>query len=161
MISAKNVKAADQVWIALALLLKEHPERKVFSRQEIMEKVLQEFGQVHAPATISAHISGHCVASKPPSPERHRMLTRESRGTYHLFRPGEEIPHPERRDGKIMPSAEEIPSKYLYLLDWYRLAYCAPAIVFGPDALLLRMKPGDSGLRDVSANHDRYLADAS
>lgn len=60
-----------------------------------------------------------------------------------------------------MPSDEEIPHKYLYLLDWYRSEYCASAIVFGPDALLLRIKTGASGLMDVSANHDRYLAEAS
>lgn len=160
MLVAKNVKAADQIWIALALLLKEHPERDDFSPEEIKGKLLQEFGLVYAPTTIFTHISKHCVASEPPNPARYRILTRTSRGRYRLFRP-EDYYHPERENGKIMPSAKEIPAKHLFLLDWYKSEHCAPAKVFGPDAPLLRVQTGASGLRDVSVSHDRYLADAS
>jgi len=159
MIGAKNVKAADQVWIALALLLKEHPERDDFSPEEIKENLLREFGLVYAPTTIFTHISKHCVASEPPNPGRYRILTRTSRGRYRLFRP-EDYYHPEREAGKTMPSAKEIPAKYLFLLDWFETEYGPAVKLLGPDSLLLQMEAGSSGQKDVSSTHDRYLIEA-
>lgn len=159
MMAPKNVKAADQIWIALALLLKEYPERGDFSPEEIEERLLQEFGPVYAPNTISTHISKHCVASLHPRPERHRMLTRTARGKYRLFRPGDYY-HPEREDGKTIPKTEEIPSKHLYLLDWYETEYGPSVKLLSPDSLLLQMEAGSSGQKDVSSAHDRYLVEA-
>ncbi|MDO8750120.1 MAG: hypothetical protein Q7K03_03105 [Dehalococcoidia bacterium] len=159
MMVVKNVKAADQVWIAVALLQKEQPGRGDFSIEEIKGKLLQEFGLVYAPATILTHISKQCVASEIPNPGRYRMLTRTSRGRYRLFRPGDYY-HPEREHGKTMPSAREIPAEYLVLLDSFETEYGPEVKLLGPDSLLLRMEAGASGQKDVSSAHDRYLVEA-
>jgi hypothetical protein len=45
------------------------------------------------------------------------MLVETDRGRRRLFREGDYY-HPERR-GKVTPSPDDLPSEYLYLLDWY------------------------------------------
>jgi len=45
------------------------------------------------------------------------MLVETERGRRRLFRDGD-YHHPERK-GKIAPAPEDLPSEYLYLLDWY------------------------------------------
>ena len=84
-----NVKVADQVWIALALLTSEDPTRDGFTGSEIRERVRHEFGGV--PPGIVTHIAQHCVATKPVSPSRNRMITK--RGSLNsLYREGGPVP---------------------------------------------------------------------
>ena len=159
MVVSSKVKAADQVWIALALLLREHPDRPDYSPEEIKDRLVQEFGLAYAPTTILTHICKHCVASELPNPGRYRMLTRTSRGRYRLFRPGD-YDHPQREGGKSVPGAEEIPAKYRSLLDWYEREYGPSVKLLSADSLMLQMEASASGATDVSTSHDRYLADA-
>lgn len=123
-ISSIDLTVADQVWIATALLHYENRDRAHFSKQEIRghcEEIDREGAQRPG---ISQHISTHCVASKPASPAKHRMLTRTGTGRRRLFRPGD-TEHPDRRGGKISPLREEMPEKYRYLLDWYETEYAS------------------------------------
>ena len=71
---------------------------------------------------VQAHISGHCVATTKPSPNRHRMLHRNPDKSYRLFREGDPY-HPGRQDGKTRPDREALPETYRYLVDWYESEY--------------------------------------
>ncbi len=117
-----TLSVADQVWIATALLHRENPERSNFSKQEILQRAAQEDPEGARRPGISQHISTHCVASKPPSPAKHRMLTRAGTGRRRLFRPGDKE-DPDRREGRITPLREALPEKYHELLDWYESGY--------------------------------------
>jgi len=112
-----TVSVADEVWIATALLHREHPERPDFEKWEIIERAAQEGLVEPQRPGVSAHISSHAVASKKPQPNDYRMLVETERGRRRLYRNGDYC-HPERK-GKITPSLDDLPSEYVYLLDWY------------------------------------------
>lgn len=113
---------ADQVWVATALLHRAHPECADFSKSEIIRQAESEDAEGARRPGISQHISTHCVASKPPSPATHRMLTRSARGRRRLFRRGDEF-HSLRAMGKTTPRREDLIEKYHDLLDWYETEY--------------------------------------
>jgi len=117
-----DLKVADQAWIATALLHREEPARDDFRLEEILGRAAREFGfPKHERTGVWQHIVGHAVASNPPSPARHRMLTKTQRGRRRLFRTGD--PVAPGRDGKVMPLRDDIPAKYHALLDWYESEY--------------------------------------
>ena len=157
MVTTARVKVADQVWIALALLTREQPEREGFTASEIIAKVGLEFGRVSA--GVSTHVSQHCIASKAPSPGRYRMITKTSGGLNRLFRPGDAY-HLGREGGRMTPDAQNLPEERLPLLDWYEADYAGLVKVFTIGSDFLKLKPGDSGLSDISENINYYLVDA-
>jgi len=115
---ANEIKVADEVWIAAALLHKEHPEQPDFSAEEIVERARCE--KLHEPLRpgVYIHAQMHCVANRPPNPGRYRMLFESRPGRRRLFRPGD--PYDQRREGaKTMPKANDIPTQYQPLLNWY------------------------------------------
>ena len=150
-----NIRVADQVWIALALLTSEDPARDGFTGSEVRERVRQEFGGV--PPGIVTHIAQHCVATKPVSPSRNRMITK--RGSLNsLYREGDSC-HPDRMDGKVHPRMQDLPPRYQGLLAWYQNSYANQMKAFGQNAALLQYTPTEgSGLGDIAARHDEYLA---
>ncbi|MCH7481761.1 MAG: hypothetical protein IIC31_02870 [Chloroflexi bacterium] len=156
MVVTAHVKIADQVWIALAILTREHPERDGFTAKEVREAVGREFGGV-SPG-VPTHISQMCVATKPPNPGRYRMITKTTDGSNRLFRPGDSY-HPDREGAKTRPDPRDVPQEYHELLDWYEAEHAPALKIFGPDAKLLKIEPGDSGLGDIGEHHDRYLND--
>jgi hypothetical protein len=118
----RAVRVADEVWIATALLHREHPGRKDFTITEIVERARQEgMTDVLRPGVL-VHASQHCVANRPPNPGRYRMLLATGRSKRRLFRPGDPY-DPKREDAKTTPKPEEIPSRYRNLLDWYHNEY--------------------------------------
>jgi len=123
--SERSLKVADLVWVATALLHREHPDRADFSKAEILGRAAQEDPDGAARPGLSTHISAHCVASKKPDSAKHRMLTRTGTGRRRLFRRGDRT-HEKRSSGNIMPRKEDLPEKYHYLLDWYENEYCRP-----------------------------------
>jgi len=114
---------ANAVWIATALLHNENKDSDAFKANEIFQKVkdLELLGA--ADETLKIHISSHCVASGKASPDTHRKLVRVRTGWYRLFRIGDSY-HPTRENGRVTPLAEEIPTEYRRLLDWYNNEYC-------------------------------------
>jgi hypothetical protein len=119
---ATGLTVADQVWIATALLHREKPERVDFAKRMIYERCKSVDSEGAGRPGISQHISTHCVASKPPSPAKHRMLTRTGNGRRRLFRLGDRE-HPGRAEGRITPLRENLPEEYHDLLDWYETEY--------------------------------------
>jgi len=120
--SHAEILVADEAWVALALLHKEHPERRSFTAGEIRRRVEAEGISPSVRAGIPAHIGQHNVANVPPSSATYRMFYRLPDGTYRLYREGDDC-HP-RRKGKIVPSRAELPEAYHYLLEWYEREYC-------------------------------------
>ena len=119
--AAHRIRVADEVWIATALLHREHGDREDFSIAEIVERAQREnlTESVLLRPGVRTHAAQHCVASKPASPGRYRMLAETSRGRRRLYS-SLDRPHRDRVSGKFLPRREEIPEEYHHLLDWYR-----------------------------------------
>jgi hypothetical protein len=124
-----NVKLADRIWIAVALLHREMSTREDFSRAEIRAK-LRETGLMDLwvplkPQSVNAHLKEHLVANVPPSSGKYRMLYEAQPGLLRLFRqgdfvdPGRQPKRPSKHIPKIIPERGEIPANYRPLLDWY------------------------------------------
>ena len=117
--SGTQIKVADEVWIATALLHREHPDRVDFEIADIMERAAQEAGMQPLRAGVYVHVVQHCVANRPPNPGRYRMLYETAPGRRRLFRSGDSYDN-ARENSKIVPASEDIPSEYAALLNWYR-----------------------------------------
>jgi len=120
------IKVADEIWVAAALLHREHPEQPDFSVNQIVQRAIVENLSGQYRQGLQMHASHHCVAQKRPNPPstRHRMLTETSRGRRRLFRPGDPF-HIDRKSGKTTPNGEDLPGKYRRLLDWYENEYAS------------------------------------
>jgi hypothetical protein len=117
-VADREVKVADEVWIAAALLQKENPSQLDFSVEQIVERARREAITESLRPGVYIHAQMHCVANRPPNPGRYRMLVETSRGRRRLFRPGD--PYDRQRDGsKTIPSPQDMPRQYRFLLDWY------------------------------------------
>ncbi len=116
---AIQTKVADEVWIAAALLQREHPRREDFSIEEVMERAAKEAGKEPLRPGVYVHVVQHCVANRPPNPGRYRMLFETSSGRRRLFRSGDNY-DPAREGAKTVPDVDDIPTEYRNLLDWYR-----------------------------------------
>ena len=90
-----SLKVADEVWIATALLHRDHPEAQDFAVEEIVQRAERE--ALHRPLRrgVYVHVIQHCVANRPPNPGRYRMLLETSPGRRRLFRKGDSY-HPDR-----------------------------------------------------------------
>jgi hypothetical protein len=117
--AATELKVADEVWIATALLHREHPEAMDFAVDEIVERARRE--GLHKPLRrgVYVHVIQHCVANRAPNPGRYRMLFETTPGRRRLFRGGDPY-HPGRDGAKTVPAREDLPERYRSLLDWYR-----------------------------------------
>lgn len=117
--SGIGIKVADEVWIATALLHREHPDAADFAIEEIMQRATEEAGKHPLRPGVYVHVVQHCVANRPPKPGRYRMLYETAPGRRRLFRSGDNY-DTARQGAKIVPAREDIPSEYAALLDWYR-----------------------------------------
>ena len=122
MVAQRTITLGDEVWIASALLHREHPDRSDFTVREIADQVRAEAAPGTVRPGILPHIYLHCVANYPPNPGRLCLLFATGKNTRRLFRPGDSR-HPQRTGGKTMPSREKLPERYRALLDWYLSQY--------------------------------------
>jgi hypothetical protein len=162
-ISEQSIRVADEAWVALALLHREHPERDSFSAKEIVGRAREEQATAALRPGIQPHIYLHNVANVQPNSARYRMFYRLSDDSYRLFRPTDTA-HPARK-GKTLPERDELPEKYHYLLDWYEREYCkGPASRSAENDPVLRMRglgkeiwadtDADEYVRSLRANCD-------
>jgi len=112
-----EIRVADEVWLATALLHRENPSRDDFAVKEIEARVAEEGLLDERRRGIYPHIIQHCVANRPPNPNDYRMLYETRPKHRRLFRIGDNY-HPQRH-GKVTPETDEIPMSYAYLLNWY------------------------------------------
>jgi hypothetical protein len=117
--SGTQIKVADEVWIATALLHRERPQQADFAIDEIMQRAAKEASQQPLRAGVYVHVLQHCVANRPPNPGRYRMLYESAPGRRRLFRNGDNY-DPAREGAKTVPARQDIPPQYAGLLDWYR-----------------------------------------
>lgn len=117
-----SVKVADEAWIATALLHHENPSREDFTVQEIVDRAAKEAITGELRPGVYVHARQHCVANRPPSPGRYRMLFATGKHSRRLFRQGDSY-HPDRDGSKVVPAKEEIPAEYHHLVDWYFTEY--------------------------------------
>jgi hypothetical protein len=117
--SEVQIKVADEVWIAAALLHREYPTRADFEIEEITQRAAKGAGKQPLRAGVYVHIVQHCVANRPPNPGRYRMLFETTPGRRRLFRTGDSY-DPAREGSKTIPERDEIPAQYGVLIDWYR-----------------------------------------
>ena len=118
-VAGTQVKVADEVWLATALLHREHPKRSDFEIEEIKDRVTEEWGRESLRPGVYVHIVQHCVANRQPSPGRYRMLVETVPGRRRLFRTGDSY-HLAREGSKTHPAVDELPEQYRDLLEWYR-----------------------------------------
>lgn len=147
------IRVADEVWIATALLHREHPETSDFTLREIEARLVRE-GLTDRPRPgVQPHLSVHCVANRAPNGGTYRMLIETAPSRRRLYRPGDPY-HPKRERGKTTPDPAEIPPKYHALLDWYDREW-GPGARAGADPLLALAARHRSLWRGVDA--DQYV----
>ena len=117
-----DLKVADEVWLATALLHREHPDRPDFTVAEIVERARQEGLTPELRPGVYLHANLHCVANRPPNPGRYLMLTETGPNRRRLYRPGDSA-HEARRGAKTTPARSAIPPRFHRLLDWYAREY--------------------------------------
>lgn len=123
-----QIKVADEVWLATAMLHRRHPERVDFSVDEIVRfagsaKELRFMGPLRPGFYV--HVMQHCVGNRPPNPGRYRTLFETAPGRRRLFRPGDSY-DPQREGAKTSPKAEDLPENFGGFLTWYR-EWCTAA----------------------------------
>jgi len=121
----KEIRVADEAWLGLALLHREHPDRESFTAREILDRVRAQHASSELRPGVQVHIHLHNVANVEKNSAPYRMFWKLADDTFRLFRP-EDHAHATRR-GKTKPKREELPQQYHYLLDWYENEYCGKA----------------------------------
>jgi hypothetical protein len=116
-----DIKVADEVFLATALLHRENPDREDFTISEIVERAAKENLSGELRPGVRVHASLHCVANKAPNPARLRMLYATGERTRRLLRSGDEV-HPQRT-GKIFPEPESVSPQYEKLIEWAKQQY--------------------------------------
>jgi hypothetical protein len=114
---------ADRIWLAVAMLHREFPDRQDFSKDEIRRRLVESgLADGTKPTSVHAHLKQHLVANVPPSSTRkYRMLFETRAGYLRLFRRGDFVDfqrQPHQRP-KYAPERDEIPLQYHPFLDWY------------------------------------------
>jgi hypothetical protein len=112
-----QIKVADEVWLATALLHRENPSKEDFTVKEIESRAAKEELNDERRPGVYLHILQHCVANRPPNPNDYRMLYETRPKHRRLFRIGDS--YHGQRQGKVIPETDEIPPRYAYLLEWY------------------------------------------
>ena len=150
-----DLKVADEVWLATALLHREHPARADFAVAEIVERARQERLTPELRPGVYLHANLHCVANRPPNPGRYLMLLETGPTRRRLYRPGDPA-HEARRGAKMTPARSAIPPRYYPLLDWYAREYAPrPRHKQGADPLLALRGSGRELWADEHA--DQYV----
>jgi hypothetical protein len=122
MVEGGEILVADECWVALALLHREHPERTSFTPRQILDRLKQERAHAGLRPGVQTHIYLHNVANIPPNSAKYRMFYRLEDATLRLYRPGDDFD--AARTGKAVPQRSELPQRYHELLDWYENEYC-------------------------------------
>jgi hypothetical protein len=120
-VTRPEIKILDEVFIAAALLHREHPEKQDFTISEIIARAEAENPAGKLRPAFRAYVSSHAVANRPPSPNRYAILYATGERTRRLLVEGDHI-YPGRT-GRTFPNRENLPPRYRELIDWARNRY--------------------------------------
>jgi len=113
-----GITAADAVWIATATLHRRNPGMEGFAVEDIVaETVLQNLTYT-LEKTVYQHTLQHCVANRPPNPNRSRMLFEFGDGYRRLFRTGDRYDN-AREGSPTHPDWSALPPECRDLQHWY------------------------------------------
>jgi hypothetical protein len=116
----EHIKVADELFLILALLHREHPDDEAFPIGQILERATLENLGASRPdqRSLRVHAYEHAAANMPPGRQggRYRIAFRQEDGRIRLLRPSDYV-HPDRHQ-KFYPDSKEIPERYRELLDW-------------------------------------------
>jgi hypothetical protein len=115
--SDEGLKVADAVWVGTALLQEKHRDA-VFSTEDIVSSVQRHHLTKGTFKSIWQHVNQHCVANRPPQPNRICMLTATGKGYRRLFRPSDKVDE-GRKGAPTHPEWNVLPTQYQYLRNWY------------------------------------------
>ena len=111
-----HVKVADELFLILALLHRENPDKRAFAMGEVLDRAKAE-GLGASVGSLRAHASGHAAANRPPGRNgRYRMVFVEDDGRIRLLQSSDYV-HPDRHQ-KFYPEPGDIPERYHELLEW-------------------------------------------
>ena len=114
-----QTRAADEIWVATALLRRQHPDRSDFSVDEIvMRAEVDNVANKKLHDELWEHAIRHCVVNNAYDSGRYRMLFQTSKGRRRLFRPEDPFGLGQNL-GRFTPRKDEMPQKYWELIDWY------------------------------------------
>lgn len=108
-----------EIWISMADLAHRHGDIGHSVRNsELSARVLELFDDDRK--GVGIHISQHVVAQASLNTGYNKCyLSSEGRGKRRLYLPGDEIHESRRLNPQTIPTPEELPQQYRYLLDWY------------------------------------------
>lgn len=110
------MKVADELYLTLALLHREQPDREAFTVDELVQRARQE-GFAARPDSLRAHAHGHAAANLAPGKNgRYRLIFKQEDRRIRLLRAGDYI-HPDRHQ-KLFPEMADIPERYRELVEW-------------------------------------------
>jgi hypothetical protein len=114
-----DLKVADAVWVATAMLQRENPGSEGFPVGDIVAKVKEEALTEGQESSIYLHANQHCVANRPPNDAKLRMLFQTKDNLRRVYCPSADPFHPAR-NGRYCPEPSELPYELLPLFDWYQ-----------------------------------------
>src|SRR5665213_347072 len=132
--SQGDIKVAAEVWVATALLHREHPRNRDFGIREIVTRAMKEKIAGRLRPGVYQHVASHAVANRPPSPNKYCYLFATASNRRRLYRPGDPA-DPLRLRSKALPERDDLPAEYRNLLDWYHEDYGSRAKA-GQDPIL-------------------------
>ena len=116
-----TVKIADELFLIVALLHKEQPDKPSFTMKEVLDRASFE-GLGGLPGSLRAHASGHAAANRDPKGSGgYRMIFVEPDKRIRLLRSSDYV-HPGRHQ-KFFPDPNEVPATYHELLKWSKARY--------------------------------------
>lgn len=115
-----HVKVADELYLIVALLHREHSEARSFTIAEILERAEKEgLGSSRTDQrSLRQHAYEHAAANVPPGKQggKYRMVYREEDNRIRLLKASDYV-HPDRHQ-KLRPELDDIPERYHELVRW-------------------------------------------
>lgn len=150
-----QMKVADEVFLVVATLHHQNPEKEEFTVQEILSEAerLKFDGEIRP--GFQVHVRQHCVANLKPNPGDYRMVFATGKSSRRLLKKSDEI-HPQRK-GKMFPELKDVDPMYFGLITWAKQRYEASGEESELFADFLALHGSSKGLwKDEPA--DEYIA---
>lgn len=107
------MKIHVEIFVASRILANNRPS---FSTDDLLRFIEKEFGDTRS--GVRTHATAVCIANAHLNhPTGYNYLWRTGHAELRLFRPGIDLPNPDRVRDRTQPRREDVPEKYQYLLE--------------------------------------------